>query len=232
MNKVIQELESIENNRLFIVDNSLAQDKEWEKELFKNMIPLKKKWISHTIEDDPEVLRLAAEAGAWYVYQAVYDTSDYIKERIKRYHDHGIGVEGTILLGLDSQTEDEIKRLIDFLLEIKLDLAEFTVMTPFPHTKAWDDVYRQGRIFDTNWDHYNAGQVVFTPQHMSAERLQELYDYAWKAFYQDETQEEKMFKLLYTVVEREMDDGTYRPRNRRLIHKSFGKDARQVKSEK
>jgi radical SAM superfamily enzyme YgiQ (UPF0313 family) len=228
MDKVIQELESIENNRLFIVDNSLAQDKEWEKKLFKNMIPLKKKWISHTIEDDPEVLELAAKAGAWYVYQAVYDTSDYIKERIKRYHDHGIGVEGTILLGLDSQTEDEIKRLIDFLLEIKLDLAEFTVMTPFPHTKAWDDVYRQGRIFDNDWDHYNAGQVVFTPKHMSAERLQELYDYAWKAFYQDETQEEKMFKLLYTVVEREMDDGTYRPRNRRLIHKSFGKDARPI----
>jgi radical SAM superfamily enzyme YgiQ (UPF0313 family) len=228
MDKVIQELESIENNRLFIVDNSLAQDKEWEKELFRNMIPLKKKWISHTIEDDPEVLRLAAKAGSWYVYQAVYDTSDYIKERIKRYHDHGIGVEGTILLGLDNQTEDEIKRLIDFLLEIKLDLAEFTVMTPFPHTKAWDDVYRQGRIFDTDWDHYNAGQVVFTPKHMSAERLQELYDYAWKTFYQGETQEEKMFKLLYTVVEREMDDGTYRPRNRRLIHKSFGKDARQL----
>jgi radical SAM superfamily enzyme YgiQ (UPF0313 family) len=230
MDKVIQELESIENNRLFVVDNSLAQDKEWEKELFKNMIPLKKKWISHTIEDDPEVLRLAADAGAWYVYQAVYDTSDYIKERIKRYHDHGIGVEGTILLGLDSQTEDEIKRLIDFLLEIKLDLAEFTVMTPFPHTKAWDDVYRQGRIFDNDWDHYNAGQVVFTPKHMSAERLQELYDYAWKTFYQDETQEEKMFKLLYAVVEREMDDGTYRPRNRRLIHKSFGKDAKQILS--
>ena len=230
MEKVIQELQAIENNRLFIVDNSLAQNREWEMELFRNMIPIKKKWISHTIEDDPEVLCLAAKAGAWYVYQAVYDTSDYIKERIKRYHDHGIGVEGTILLGLDNQTEDDIKKLIDFLLEIKLDLAEFTVMTPFPHTKAWDDMFRQGRIFDTDWDHYNAGQVVFTPKHMSAQRLQELCDYAWKTFYQDESQEEKMFHLLYAVVSREMDDGTYRPRNRKLIHKSFGKDARQTSS--
>lgn len=226
MSRVIEELETIENNRLFIVDNSLAQDKEWEMELFKAMIPLKKKWISHTIEDDHEVLDLAAKAGAWYVYQAVYDTSDYIKERIKKYHDHGIGVEGTILLGLDNQTEDDIKKLIDFLLEINLDLAEFTVMTPFPHTKAWDDLYRQGRIFDQDWDHYNAGQVVFHPKHMKAQRLQELYEYAWKTFYSDETQEEKMFHLLYSVTSREMDDGTYRPRNRRLIHRSFGKDTR------
>lgn len=224
IDKVVADLETIENNRLFIVDNSLAQNKEWEKELFRAMIPMKKKWISHTIEDDPEVLDLASKAGAWYVYQAVYDTSDYIKERIKRYHDYGIGVEGTILLGLDNQTEDDIKRLIDFLLEIDLDLAEFTVLAPFPHTKAYDDLIRQGRIFDKDWDHYNAGQVVYQPKHMSPEKLQELYDYAWKTFYQDESQEEKMTRLFTRVVMREMEDGTYRPRDRRLINKSFGKD--------
>lgn len=222
--KVIEELETIENNRLFIVDNSLAQNKEWEMELFREMIPLKKKWISHTIEDDPKVLDLAAQAGAWYVYQAVYDTSDYIKERVKRYHDYGIGVEGTILLGLDNQSEDDCKRLIDFLLEIDLDLAEFTVMTPFPHTKGYDDLMRQGRIFDFDWDHYNAGQVVFQPKQMSPEKLQDLYDYAWKSFYGDETQESKMFRLFAKVMMREMEDGSYRPRNRKLVNKSFGKE--------
>ena len=86
----------IDNNRLFIVDNSLAQNDEWEKELFKAMIPLKKKWVSHPIKDDDEILDLAAEAGAWYVYQAIFDTSDVIRNRIKRLKDRGIGVEGTL----------------------------------------------------------------------------------------------------------------------------------------
>ncbi len=224
VDKAIEELAGIDNNRLFIVDNSLAQNTQWEMDLFREMIPLKKKWISHTIEDDPKVLDLAARAGAWYVYQAVFDTSDYIKERIKRYHDHGIGVEGTILLGLDDQSEDDIKRLVDFLLEIDLDLAEFTVLTPFPHTKVYDDLMRQGRIFDHDWNHYNAGQVVYQPAQMSPERLQELYDFAWERFYQDESQEEKMFRLFSSVVLREMQDGTYRPRNRDLATKSFGRD--------
>ena len=223
MDKVIEELATIDNNRLFVVDNSLAQDSEWEMQLFKEMIPFKKKWISHTIEDDPKILDLAAQAGAWYVYQAVYDTSDYIRERIKRYHDYGIGVEGTILLGLDNQSEDDIRRLIDFLLEIDLDLAEFTVMTPFPHTKAYDDMLRENRIFDHDWNHYNAGQVVFQPKLMSADKLQELYDYAWKTFYADESQESKMMRLFAKVVIREMADGTFRPRDRHLINKSFGK---------
>ena len=223
IDKVLEDLATIENNRLFIVDNSLAQNKEWELELFREMIPFRKKWCSHTIEDDPQVLDLAAQAGAWYVYQAIYDTSDYIRERIKRYHDFGIGVEGTILIGLDNQSEDDIRRLIDFLLEIDLDVAEFTVMTPFPHTKGYDDLYRQGRIFDFDWNHYNAGQVVFHPKQMSVERLQELYQYAWDTFYRDESQEQKMFHLFSKVVLREMNEGTYRPRNRELINQSFGK---------
>ena len=223
IDKAVAEMAGIDNNRLFIVDNSLAQDTRWEMDLFREMIPLKKKWCCHPIEDDPKVLDLAAQAGAWYVYQAVFDTSDYIRERIKRYHDHGIAVEGTILLGLDEHTEDSILRLIDFLLEIDLDLAEFTVLTPFPHTTAWDDLHRQGRIFSYDWDDYGADTVVYHPKHMSAQRLQELLQYAWDAFHRDEPQEFKMFKLFQQVVRKEMADGTHRPRDRALSGKAFGR---------
>jgi len=220
--KAVEEMAAIDNSRLFIVDNSLAQDTQWEKDLFKEMIPLKKNWCCHPIEDDPEVLDLAAQAGAWYVYQAVFDTSDKIRDRIRRYHDHGIGVEGTILLGLDNQSEDDIKRLVDFLLEIKLDLAEFTVLTPFPHTRAFEDLKRENRITSFDWDDYTADKVVFQPKQMSAHRLQELLDYAWETFYQDEPQELKMFKLLKKVAYKEMAENTYRKRDRTAV--KFGKD--------
>ncbi len=223
IDKAVAEIAGIDNNRLFIVDNSLAQDTRWEMELFREMIPLKKKWCAHPIEDKPEVLDLAAQAGAWYVYQAVFDTSDYIKERIKRYHDHGIGVEGTILLGLDTHTEDFIKELVDFLLEIELDLAEFTVLTPFPHTQAFNEMSRQNRILSTDWNDFSADQVVFQPKNMSQERLQELLDYAWNTFYQDEPQRIKMAKLFKQVVKKEMEDNSFRPRDRSLAGQYFGR---------
>ncbi len=223
IDKTIAELESIDNNRLFIVDNSLAQDKQWELDLFREMIPLKKKWCCHPIEDDPEVLDLAAQAGAWYVYQAVFDTSDYIKERIKRYHDYGIGVEGTILLGLDNHTEDFIKELIDFLMEINLDLAEFTVLTPFPHTQAFEELHAQNRIISYDWDDYSADKVVYKPKHMSPERLQELLQYAWDTFHAKESQQMKMFKLMHKVMQKEKADNTFKPRKRNLVKRTFGK---------
>jgi radical SAM superfamily enzyme YgiQ (UPF0313 family) len=224
IDRAIEEMAGIDNNRLFIVDNSLAQDTQWEMTLFREMISLKKKWCSHPIEDIPEVLDLAARAGAWYVYQAIFDTSDYIRERIKRYHDFGIGVEGTILLGLDHHTEDYIKGLLDFLLEIELDLAEFTVLTPFPYTKAFDDLKRQDRIFSFDWNDYSAEKVVYYPKHMTPGRLQRLLHDAWDTFYRDESQELKMFKLFQRVVRKEMEDNTFRPRDRAFATRAFGKD--------
>ncbi len=223
--KAVAEMAGIANNRLFLVDNSLAQDREWEIGLFREMEPLKKKWCGHPIEDDDEVLAWAARAGAWYVYQAVFDDSDFIRRRIRRYKDHGIAVEGTVLLGLDNHTEDAIRRLVDFLLEIDLDLAEFTVLTPFPQTRAFADMEREHRILTYDWDRYTADQVVFRPRHMTPERLQELYAWAWESFYRDESQHFKMFKLLRKVMEKEQADGTLRPRRRTLENRRFGRPA-------
>jgi radical SAM superfamily enzyme YgiQ (UPF0313 family) len=214
LDKVIEEMASIDNNRLFIVDNSLAQNKDWEMNLFREMIPLKKKWCCHPIENDDKVLDLAAQAGAWYVYQAIFDTSDFIRDRIKRYHDYGIGVEGSILLGLDYHTEDYIKRLVDFLLAVELDMAEFTVLTPFPHTRTFEDLHNAGRIFSYDWNDYTCDKVVFQPREMTPEKLQSMYFYAWDKFYEDEPQSYRMFKLLKKVVEREKADNTYKPRRR------------------
>jgi radical SAM superfamily enzyme YgiQ (UPF0313 family) len=220
--QVIEEMEAIRNNRLFIVDNSLAQDRQWLKELFTAMAPLKKKWVSHPILDDDEILKLAADAGAWYVYQAVFDTSDYIRNRIQRLKDHGIGVEGTIILGLDEQSEDDIKRLVDFLLEVELDVAEFTILTPFMHSPIRAQLEQDGRIISNDWSRYTADKVVFQPKLMTPEKLQEMYYYAWDTFYEGSGHQLKMGELFKQVIRREMDDGTYRrynPKKRRTFQK-------------
>jgi radical SAM superfamily enzyme YgiQ (UPF0313 family) len=225
VDKVVEELASIQNNRLFIVDNSLAQDREWLKELFTAMIPLKKSWVSHPILDDDEVLRLAKEAGSWYVYQAIVNTSDGIRERVKRLKDHGIGVEGTILLGTDDQDEDTIKRLVDFLLEIELDMAEFTILTPFPHTPIREKFESEGRILHSNWLDYTCDKVVFQPKQMTPETLQKMYHYAWDTFYRDSNPRLRMSYLFKNIIEREIENGTYRRYNPRR-NRSFKKETR------
>jgi radical SAM superfamily enzyme YgiQ (UPF0313 family) len=207
--KVIEEIRGIDNHRLFFVDNSLAQDREWEKELFTALIPLRKKFVSHPIEADDEVLDLAYRAGSWYVYQAILGISDTLRERIRRYHDHGIGVEGTIILGTDDQDRDGVLRLLEFVKELGLDMAEFTVLTPFPHTSYREQLEREGRILHDRWEEYTSGRVVFQPKHMTPTELQDLYHHAWEDFYGPSGREEKMGRLFHKVVKRERADGTY-----------------------
>ncbi len=216
--RVVEEIEQIPNNRLFLVDNSLAQDREWLVELFTAMKPLKKKWVSHPIFYDEKIIRLAAEAGCWYVYQAVFDTSDVIRDRIRMLQDHGIGVEGTVLLGTDDHDVDSIKRLVDFLCRIRLDIAEFTIVTPFPHTPIRERLEQQNRILSSDWSRYTADKVVFQPQRMTVGDLQAMYNYAWDTFYAESGYQLRMGQLFQRVIEREMADGTYRrysPREKR-----------------
>jgi len=208
--KVIAEMDQIPNNRLFIVDNSLAQDRDWLIELFTAMKPLKKKWVSHPILYDEEVLKLASEAGCWYVYQAIFDTSDVIRDRIKMLKDFEIGIEGTIILGLDDQDVDYIKRLVDFLCENEVDVAEFTILTPFPHSPIRQQMEKDGRILHNNWIEYTADKVVFQPLKMTPEELQDVYYYAWDTFYANSGYELKMGQLFQKVVTREIADNTYK----------------------
>lgn len=207
--RVVEEVQGIDNNRLFFVDNSLAQNDKWEEELFRALIPLKKKWVSHPIKNNDHLLDLAYQAGAWYVYQAIFDTSDYIKQRVQNYRDHGIEVEATVILGTDDQDVDYIKRLVDFLLEIEIATAEFTILTPFWGTPIRAQLLKDGRIFNNDFGQYTTDRVVFEPKKMSATQLQDMFYYAWDTFYAEETQELKMGRLFQKVVRREMEDGTY-----------------------
>ncbi len=209
--KVVEEVRSIDNGRLFFVDNSFAQNREWQKELFSALVPLKRKWVSHPIENDDDLLDLAHRAGCWYVYQAIFDTSDVIRRRVKNYKNHGIAVEGTIILGMDNHDEDYIKRLVDFLLEIELDLAEFTILTPFAHAPIRAELEQQGRILSSDWADYTCDRVVFQPMRISPSKLQDMYHYAWDTFYQSAGQEVKMGELFQKVVRREIEDGTFQP---------------------
>ncbi len=199
--KVVAEIESIDNERLFLVDNSLAQDARWEEELFRALVPLKRRWVSHPIEEDDRLLDLARQAGCWYVYQAIFDTSDVIRRRVRRYQDHGIAVEGTVILGTDDHDHDAIRRLVDFLLEIDLDLAEFTIMTPYAGSPLRARLEQEGRMLTRDPAEYTCDRVTFQPRRMTPLELREMYDYAWDTFYAEKPQELRMADLFLKVLQ-------------------------------
>jgi radical SAM superfamily enzyme YgiQ (UPF0313 family) len=45
------------------------------------------------------------------------------------------------------------------------------ILTPYPNTKLYENLERQGRIIDRNWEHYDYRHVVYRPHRMTADQL-------------------------------------------------------------
>jgi radical SAM superfamily enzyme YgiQ (UPF0313 family) len=198
---VIREMRGL-GDGIFIVDNALEQSLSHQKALFRAMAGLGKYFVCHPISPEPEILELAARAGCWYVYHQIFSDSARIRRRIKLLHDFGIAVHGTVLLGLDSHGPDVFQRLLDFLLEVGLDLAEFTVLTPFPGTSLYREMKKAGRLLHEDWGRYNADEVVIQPARMTPDQLAEGHRFLWEGFYKEQSQTLRIFRLLRRIRSR------------------------------
>ncbi|MGE5894608.1 MAG: B12-binding domain-containing radical SAM protein, partial [bacterium] len=113
--------------------------------------------------------------------------ADQYKKAVRVLQDAGIGVFGTFAFGFDTDDEGIFERTIDFALGADLILADFAIVTPYPKSPLHARLMNEGRLFDTDWNHYNGCHVVFEPRNMSAEALKEGWNWAWERFYEHKT---------------------------------------------
>jgi radical SAM superfamily enzyme YgiQ (UPF0313 family) len=185
--EVIAELRTLGPYVLFMDDNILGH-REYAKELFAAMIPLGKHWFSQCgvgIADDAELLGLAERSGCRGMFVGFETLSqaglrswkkqtnlgkDYLTV-VRKLHAAGIGVCAAFVFGGDADTPEVFARTLEFLLEANVETLQATRLTPFPGTPLFDELDRQGRIFDKDWSHYDFNHVVFEPLHMRRETL-------------------------------------------------------------
>lgn len=185
--KVISELKKLGKYVLFMDDN-IVLNKTYAKELFKAMIPLRKKWFSQcgiSIAEDNELLDLAAKSGCRGLFigfeslsQQTLDAynkqcnrkKNYL-EVVKKIHSSGIGIFGGFVFGSDKDGPDIFEKTLEFLIQSNLDALQSTRLTPFPGTPLFEKMNEEGRIIDKDWSHYDFFHVVFQPKQMSAEKL-------------------------------------------------------------
>jgi len=105
------------------------------------------------------------------------------KTNMKRLHDYGIVVLGAFVFGFDSDDKDVFKRTVDFVYDARLDLVQFSILTPLPGTRLHKKLSQENRIINTDWAKYDMENVVFKPAQMSVDELQQGNMWAWREFY-------------------------------------------------
>jgi hypothetical protein len=81
---------------------------------------------------------------------------------------------------------------------------------------------KEGRILHKDWLRYTTAEVVFQPKLMTPDELQNMYHYAWDMFYRDIPQSQRMSRLFFQVIEKEVADNTYRSTLNRESTRSWG----------
>jgi len=197
---IIDEIGHMEKGYIFFVDDNIVGNPAHAKELFRALIPLKIRWFSQaslSVVQDRELLSLAHKSGCKGLFigfeslsqeslkamgKSVNRVAEY-GEAIKQIHDQGIGIQGSFIFGTDGDDELVFSDVLRFVEKTHIEAVMFSVLTPFPGTRIYETLTREGRIMDTNWEHYDMNHVVFEPKRMTAQRLQQGFDWAYDQIY-------------------------------------------------
>ncbi len=181
---------------VFFVDDNLAADRRFARELFEALIPFDISWsaqVNLAIADDAELLALAARSGFQMAVCGIENVNPESlrsagKARVnrpERYHEQiarlrraGVIVLAGMILGFDEDDERSIAANLDFMRREKLPMISLYLLTPFPGTPLYTRLAAADRILTRDWSRYDSYTCVFRPARMTPERLTELY---WRA---------------------------------------------------
>jgi radical SAM superfamily enzyme YgiQ (UPF0313 family) len=197
---VVEEIKQMEGRRFIFLDPNPTENVRYITKLYQALIPLDIKWVGLSctkIARNKELLDLAARSGCFglllgfeTVSQDALVQSNKSFNRVTEYrdivnelHDRGISVLGCFIFGFDTDDETVFERTLEFIDQAGIDLLRYTIFTPFPGTPVYNDLNREGRIIEPNWQYYDYEHVVFRPSRIDPEKLQERVAWIWRETY-------------------------------------------------
>jgi len=201
--KEIEEIISKQNaERILIVDDIINFDNDRMIEMFETLInrglPVVR-WVmgrSDHLVKRPETAEVMARAGVRQMFIGIESpnerilkaykkggklSSDSSVEAVELLKQNDIETWGAFMLGEPSETEEDIKRTIEFAKYINPGIAQFTILTPYPGTDLWKQV--EPKIITKDWDKYDAMHSVFQLDNMESKELEKLLMKAYINFY-------------------------------------------------
>jgi len=187
-------------NCVFFVDDNIISNRAYAREFLTRLADLKLNWFgqaSVNIASDPEILKLCQQSGCRGLFMGFESLSpetiaamgkrvnrprEYL-EIVQKIHDHGIGIDGSFVFGFDTDDAGVFDRTLDFVMQAKIEVAYFSILTPYPGTRLYQRLAQTGRIVTQDWALYDANHVVFKPAILTADQLLDGYYRVFKEVY-------------------------------------------------
>ena len=188
--KVYAEMKGMKQNVVFFVDDNLFVDEEYAIALCEKIAPLKKAWSVQaptTITKNLKLLKAMQKSGCFFVqvgFQTVHPDSlrragvvqnqiENYQEVVRRFHEHGILVQGFFIFGFDNEDQRIFKIAETHIEQMGIEDALLYILTPYPGTPIYDQLKREGRLLFHEREKYGWANAVFTPAKMTARELEQ-----------------------------------------------------------
>jgi radical SAM superfamily enzyme YgiQ (UPF0313 family) len=136
------------------------------------------------------------KAGCWVIFlgiesgcQKILDTIgkritlEQVKNAVRILKDAGIQVLGSFIIGYLQDTKETIEETIKFAKSLKLDYAEFSILTPYPGTPIFDYAKENNLLLTEDWSKYTATEPVLKIDGVSTREVKALFQKAYITFY-------------------------------------------------
>jgi anaerobic magnesium-protoporphyrin IX monomethyl ester cyclase len=126
-------------------------------------------------------IRVGIESGSDKVLRATQKglTVDQMRVGAKVLHRQGIYWSAYFMMGLPSETEEDILASIRLMHEIKPDYCTLSIFTPYPGTAIFDELKQKEMVSENmNWSKFShASPHNYFAPHIPRQRFEELSDY-------------------------------------------------------
>jgi len=160
-------------------DDCMTADKKWMLEFCRLMVErnMNITWTCYSRVDtvDPEILGWMKKAGCWNIFygyetgnQELLDvvgkkiTLEQIRQVNRWTKEADIEVRASFMIALPKETPEMADKTIDFAISLEPDYAQFSITTPFPKTKLYEDAQKYGTLL-TDFSRYNLWEPIFIP---------------------------------------------------------------------
>ena len=150
---------------------------------------------------DRELLRMVRRAGCVSVHFGVEsgdpDILDLIRkdtapdralDTFRTAREEGLETTAAFMIGFPGETEEQIRRTIDFALKVDPNYVQFAITIPLPKTDLYSMAFEKGMYTEDHWREFARHPTPdFRPpgwyEIFSEEELEEFLDLAYRRFY-------------------------------------------------
>ena len=195
VDEVIRDVKVVKDlgfKRFYLIDDNIASNPGYLRELCEKLIPLKMNWASQCaihLAKNPDLLQLVHKSGcdlmSFGVESISQEAIDSLDKPWLKAEDHekhmatlgkaGIMVSTEMILGTDSDTEESIRKTFDFVNRNRIPIPRFYILTPVPGTELFRQYKQQNRLLTEDLEKFDGTQCVHIPAKISPEKLTDMY---------------------------------------------------------